>query len=781
MEKPHLLNFVSDGGGDGGGGPVGGSVAGGGAGGDYTQIASSDSDDSRSSISRSDENETLPCIIYTSDDSADVGQSDSTCCIDSEGMDYIAHDVHQIQPQPRIQDDEGSRRLLLDSGCPSPQPSPQADPIFTVAHPLAAITFSTGSDPELGVGADLGLQAEPGTKLLPPVSQLAVGNSDCNFERSTSVSSDSSGSSPEAQVPLLPEYHQLPNFTDFPDIQYEPLTDGANIANKKLHDPLDIFVDVLEIVNKIQPHLGRCMVGDDLHISAKYKDAFYVKWNWNRIRHSCMLLNLSVLICLLCVGIGLLVQMPKGSECNPSHMWWQGSVMYEIYVPSFQDTDNDGVGDLPGILNRIDYLKNIGIKAIRLNSVLETRDYLHSLTPVTNYTAVDPIFGSNKDLHLLAAVLHEKEMYLLMDIPLNFNTSPNLGADVNDTGMAVNQMKDRHLPLSHVSEGLRYWLSLGVDGFFFPDIAKFMSESELLEAMHEWRNTLDRFSHGTEHRVMMVPLGLLSNLKTANSLHLDRVLHLVDLIDAPVDLTGSAQTIPEVLNSTTAWDTHASLPWINWNMGGMRRERVHDLTNNHPLGRTFLLLFFPGTVTLYYGDEIGLSGASEAPLSVGQTTGMECDSGSGWASIMQWNDDVGAGFSSAKPWQSLGKGWEEANVNAQNDTIAALKAMVTARQEKVPMYINGIFDYKGDYHPTKTSNYRIRYADEDLIVIDRFFPRRNQFAIVANLGQDVLTKDLSHLYFGGSVLASSHGHSGYVKFRSISLQPGEALVCILDL
>lgn len=50
---------------------------------------------------------------------------------------------------------------------------------------------------------------------------------------------------------------------------------------------------------------------------------------------------------------------------------------------------------------------------------------------------------------------------------------------------------------------------------------------------------------------------------------------------------------------------------------------------------------------------------------------------------MQWNDDVGAGFSSAKPWQSLGKGWEEANVNAQNDTIAALKAMVTARQEKV--------------------------------------------------------------------------------------------------
>lgn len=764
MDKPHLLNFGSDGGGGGGGvgGPVGGVVAGG----DYTQIGSSDSDDSRSSISRSDENETLPCIIYTSDDSADVGQSDSTCCIDSEGMDYIAHNVHQIQPQPRIQDDEGSRRLLLDSECPSPQPSPQADPLFSGSHPLAAITFSTGSDPELGVGADLRLQEKTGAKILPPGSQLVVGNNDCNFERSTSVSSDSSGSSPEAQVPLLPEYHQLPNFTDFPEIQYEPLTDGANIANKKLHDPLDIFVDVLEIVNKIQPHLGRCMVGDDVHISAKYKDAFYVKWNWNRIRHSCVLLNMSVLICLLCIGIGLLIQMPQGSECNPSHMWWQGSVMYEIYVPSFQDTDNDGIGDLTGVLNRIDYLKNIGIKAIRLNSVLETRDYLHSHTPITNYTAVDPMFGSNKDLHLLAAVLHEKNMYLLMDIPLTFKTNPNLGADGNHTVMPASEKNVKQLPLSHISEVLHYWLSLGVDGFFFPDITMFMTNPELLDAMHEWRNTLDHFSHGVEHRVMMVPLELLSSLKVSNSIQLDRVLDLVDLIDAPVDLTGSAQTIPEVLNSTTAWDNHASLPWINWNMGGIWRERISDLTHNHPLGRTFLLLFFPGTITLYYGDEIGLSEASKD---------------NGWSSIMQWNENVNAGFSSAKPWQSLSTGWEEANVNAQNNTIVALKAMVTARQEKVPMYINGIFDYKGDYHPTKTSNYRVRYADADLIVIDRFFPRRNQFAVVANLGQNVLTKDLSHLYFGGSVLASSHGHAGYVKFRSISLQPGEALVCILDL
>lgn len=75
----------------------------------------------------------------------------------------------------------------------------------------------------------------------------------------------------------------------------------------------------------------------------------------------------------------------------------------------------------------------------------------------------------------------------------------------------------------------------------------------------------------------------------------------------------------------------------------------------------------------------------------------------------------------------------------------------------------------------------MRHADQDLIIMDRFYPRRNQYAVVANLGSKVLQKDLSHYYYGGSVLASSHGQSGYVKFRNINLYPGEALACVLDL
>ncbi|XP_069950068.1 maltase A2 isoform X1 [Cherax quadricarinatus] len=752
MDKPHLRSFGGGGGSVGGAGIIVGS--------DYSQIGGSDSDDSRSSISRSDdnENEGLPCIIYTSDDSADVGQSDSTC-LDSEGMGYIAQSV-------QIQDDEGSHRLLLDSECPSPQPSPQPDTCFTVSHPLAAVTFTTGLDSDIGLDEELGLQKDPECQGFATSPHLGVHAEGRIYERSASVSSTSSGSSPEAQQPLLPEYHTLPNFVDYADVEYEPLHEHT-ITRGKMHDPLDIFVDVKDITNKIQPLLGRLMVGSDVHIDAKYKDAFYVNWNWARIRQSCVMLNVSVLLSLLCVGVGLLIQMPQGSECDPAHTWWQGSVMYEVYIPSFQDSNADGVGDLPGLISKLDYIQNLGIRAVRVNSIMEASDYLSSHNFITNYTAVDPLLGDSNDVKLLAALLHEKDMYLLMDMPLSsLRAEIPVTANIVFEDLVGNKGNILSVSLAEVYPVLKYWLSLGVDGFFFTDITEYSSNPGLVEAMHEWRNILDRFSSGMHHKVMMVPEALLNNLKSMKFSHLNHLLQLVDLIDVSVNLTGSAEMIPEVLKSATAWDSHISLPWINWNMGGIERERVAALTAHHPLGRALLLLFFPGTITLYYGDELGLSQTSQERS---------------WSTIMRWNEGKHAGFSSVKPWQDLSEGWQDDNVEVQNQTISALSTMISARQQKVPIYINGIFDYEGDYHPTKSVNYRVRHSDHELIIIDRFYPRRNQYAVVANLGPNTLDQDLSHFYFGGSVLASSHGQSGYVMFRNIVLQPGEALACILDL
>ena len=50
-------------------------------------------------------------------------------------------------------------------------------------------------------------------------------------------------------------------------------------------------------------------------------------------------------------------QMPQGSECNPSREWWQGNVAYHVFVPSFKDSDGDGIGDINGLISELDYIQ----------------------------------------------------------------------------------------------------------------------------------------------------------------------------------------------------------------------------------------------------------------------------------------------------------------------------------------------------------------------------------------------------------------------------------------
>lgn len=49
--------------------------------------------------------------------------------------------------------------------------------------------------------------------------------------------------------------------------------------------------------------------------------------------------------------------MPRGSECDPEHAWWQGTVLLEVEVPAFRDSDGDGLGDLPGVLSSLDHIQ----------------------------------------------------------------------------------------------------------------------------------------------------------------------------------------------------------------------------------------------------------------------------------------------------------------------------------------------------------------------------------------------------------------------------------------
>lgn len=99
---------------------------------------------------------------------------------------------------------------------------------------------------------------------------------------------------------------------------------------------------------------------------------------------------------------------------SPEHAWWQSGVVYQIYPRSFQDSSGDGIGDLPGILSRLDHLVSLGVDALWLSPIYPSpmADFGYD---VSDYCSVHPIFGSLADFDRLVAAVHERGLRLILD------------------------------------------------------------------------------------------------------------------------------------------------------------------------------------------------------------------------------------------------------------------------------------------------------------------------------------------------------------------------------
>lgn len=103
---------------------------------------------------------------------------------------------------------------------------------------------------------------------------------------------------------------------------------------------------------------------------------------------------------------------------NMEHLWWQTGVIYQIYPRSFQDSNGDGVGDLKGIVKRLDYLKWLGITAIWISPIYPSpmADFGYD---ITDYTGIHPLFGTMDDFDDLLNEIHSRDMKLILDFVPN--------------------------------------------------------------------------------------------------------------------------------------------------------------------------------------------------------------------------------------------------------------------------------------------------------------------------------------------------------------------------
>src|SRR3954469_23147059 len=98
--------------------------------------------------------------------------------------------------------------------------------------------------------------------------------------------------------------------------------------------------------------------------------------------------------------------------------WWAAGVLYQIYPRSFQDSNGDGIGDLPGIISRLPYLRDLGVDAIWLSPIFPSpmADFGYD---ISDYVGIDPIFGTLDDFDLLVRSAHAANLKIILDLVPN--------------------------------------------------------------------------------------------------------------------------------------------------------------------------------------------------------------------------------------------------------------------------------------------------------------------------------------------------------------------------
>ncbi|XP_017797487.1 PREDICTED: neutral and basic amino acid transport protein rBAT-like isoform X2 [Habropoda laboriosa] len=555
------------------------------------------------------------------------------------------------------------------------------------------------------------------------------------------------------------------------------------------------------------------LVGIQLMVPKPSKDYRFMKWNWPLIRKTCFWSLMSVLAGCTALVIGVIATMPR--KCDPPVQWWQGSVFYEIFPASFQDSSKagDGIGDLRGITMRLDYLKKLGVRGIRLNSIFPAAHYPEYYSNIDNLTDLNKELGTLDDFATLVREIHRRNMSLLLDLPLYpfiktlYNESTS-SEKPNKTDKAVRERRDvtddsvleevvlttpstslqairealssipppldepeQQLLISNhvnavsdnlVTTAIKIWLERGVDGFYLKGLEHYVEEELFVSSLKHWKYIL-----GSE-RILICHMDALNAAKSIAARN--SILMRMDLVDVTLRVANGTMEIKRQVEEVTKGllFEKPGYPWIHWSIGGVDSKRIASTINvkNATMAATLLGMMLPGTPSIFYGDEIGIMDC-------------ECEDHKDLPHVhnlppMYWEKIDGSDVKFA----SIGvTAWlPEATKPLETSLYGTITEMAKLRSETTPIYVKAVLKEN-----QVLANCDIRYADDEMIVIERWYPRRNSYVFLANLGNSTQTKDLSFLYYGGQVVVGpSYRLNKDVYFKQLIIPPGEAIVIKLD-
>jgi len=409
--------------------------------------------------------------------------------------------------------------------------------------------------------------------------------------------------------------------------------------------------------------------------------------------------------------------VPATREAATSAEWWNGAVVYEVFVRSFLDSNGDGSGDFAGLISKLDYLNDgdpattadLGVDAIWLMPIYPSPSY-HGYD-VTDYDGVNPDYGTSADMDSLIAECHKRGIKVILDYVPNhtsiqhpwFSDSSRRDWYVWSTGnpgwtqpwsssatwfqsgaawyYAVfwSGMPDLNWKAGAVRAELGAaagrWLARGVDGFRLDAVRYLVEDGAGLQqdrpATHadlaEWtQGVLAANPHAmvvgeawADTPTIATYFGSTASVPGGDGVPLLFNFPLADSVVSGV-AASSALAIAATLDSvarTYAVGT-ADAPFLT----NHDQERVASRLAGDPAKLKLaaaILLTLQGTPILYYGEEIGMLN--------GACSGDECK-----RTPMAWNATAHAGFTTGTPWWPHAPGAATANVASETGDGASL-------------------------------------------------------------------------------------------------------------
>ncbi len=151
--------------------------------------------------------------------------------------------------------------------------------------------------------------------------------------------------------------------------------------------------------------------------------------------------------------------------------WWQNALVYQIYPLSFFDSNNDGIGDINGIISKLDYLKWLGVDCLWLSPIYAS-PMVDNGYDISDYKRINPIFGTKKEFLSLLSEVHKKGMKLIMDLVINHTSDQHpwfLKAKSNQRSKYHNYYIWRKTPnaIKSVFKGPAWSYQRPVDKYYF--------------------------------------------------------------------------------------------------------------------------------------------------------------------------------------------------------------------------------------------------------------------------------------------------------------------------